>query len=112
MTYTLYVPASQEKSQDPLSMYKGDICTVNVNMAGLPAVVLPCGFAEQVCVCVRARAWQCFYLLCLLTLCIPSLLPLLRWQDLPSLFDPSCMHSLSFLPYLSPLSFGVFAGQN
>jgi len=59
MTYTLYVPASQEKSQDPLSMYKGDICTVNVNMAGLPAVVLPCGFAEQVCVCVRARACAC-----------------------------------------------------
>ncbi len=29
-------------------MYKGDVCTVNVNMAGLPAVVLPCGFAEQV----------------------------------------------------------------
>lgn len=37
-----------EKSTDPLSMYKGDLCTVNVNLAGLPAVVLPCGFAPQV----------------------------------------------------------------
>eukprot|EP00200_Dunaliella_tertiolecta_P019212 CAMPEP_0202402934 /NCGR_PEP_ID=MMETSP1128-20130828/4589_1 /ASSEMBLY_ACC=CAM_ASM_000463 /TAXON_ID=3047 /ORGANISM="Dunaliella tertiolecta, Strain CCMP1320" /LENGTH=549 /DNA_ID=CAMNT_0049007071 /DNA_START=8 /DNA_END=1657 /DNA_ORIENTATION=- len=36
-----------EKSKDPLSMYKGDVCTVNVNMAGLPAVVVPCGFADQ-----------------------------------------------------------------
>ncbi|KAF5831176.1 amidase signature domain-containing protein [Dunaliella salina] len=36
-----------EKAKDPLSMYKGDVCTVNVNMAGLPAVVLPCGFADQ-----------------------------------------------------------------
>mmetsp|Transcript_13961 Transcript_13961/g.30176 ORF Transcript_13961/g.30176 Transcript_13961/m.30176 type:complete len:538 (+) Transcript_13961:56-1669(+) len=34
-----------EKSSDPLSMYKGDLMTVNVNLAGLPAVVLPCGHA-------------------------------------------------------------------
>lgn len=32
-----------EKSADPLAMYKGDLMTVNVNLAGLPAVVLPCG---------------------------------------------------------------------
>ena len=32
-----------EKTTDPLSMYKGDLMTVNVNLAGLPAVVLPCG---------------------------------------------------------------------
>ncbi|XP_044500676.1 glutamyl-tRNA(Gln) amidotransferase subunit A, chloroplastic/mitochondrial isoform X2 [Mangifera indica] len=35
-----------EKKNDPLSMYAGDIMTVNVNLAGLPALVLPCGFVE------------------------------------------------------------------
>ncbi|GBF93284.1 aspartyl glutamyl-tRNA amidotransferase subunit A [Raphidocelis subcapitata] len=34
-----------EKSSDPLEMYKGDLMTVNLNLAGLPAVVLPCGLA-------------------------------------------------------------------
>lgn len=29
--------------QDPLKMYLSDICTVAVNLAGLPAVSLPCG---------------------------------------------------------------------
>lgn len=33
-----------EKSSDPLQMYAGDVCTVSVNIAGLPAVVQPCGF--------------------------------------------------------------------
>ncbi|MBQ9991834.1 MAG: Asp-tRNA(Asn)/Glu-tRNA(Gln) amidotransferase subunit GatA [Firmicutes bacterium] len=32
-----------EKSNDPLAMYMSDICTVTVNMAGLPALVVPCG---------------------------------------------------------------------
>ncbi|VAH53349.1 unnamed protein product [Triticum turgidum subsp. durum] len=35
-----------EKTNDPLAMYAGDIMTVNVNMAGLPALVVPCGFVE------------------------------------------------------------------
>ncbi|KAK9222890.1 hypothetical protein WN944_011330 [Citrus x changshan-huyou] len=35
-----------EKKNDPLAMYSGDIMTVNVNLAGLPALVLPCGFVE------------------------------------------------------------------
>lgn len=34
-----------EKSTDPLEMYKGDLMTVNVNLAGLPAIVVPCGHA-------------------------------------------------------------------
>lgn len=33
-----------EKTSDPLQMYMGDICTVSVNIAGLPALVQPCGF--------------------------------------------------------------------
>lgn len=30
-----------EKSEDPLSMYLGDIYTVNINLAGIPAISLP-----------------------------------------------------------------------
>jgi aspartyl-tRNA(Asn)/glutamyl-tRNA(Gln) amidotransferase subunit A len=36
-----------EKAGDPLAMYKGDLMTVNLNLAGLPAVVVPCGFAQS-----------------------------------------------------------------
>ncbi len=32
-----------EKSNDPVKMYANDICTVTVNIAGLPAISLPCG---------------------------------------------------------------------
>ncbi len=32
------------KTTNPLEMYAGDICTVSVNIAGLPAMVQPCGF--------------------------------------------------------------------
>lgn len=35
-----------EKANDPLAMYAGDIMTVNVNLAGLPALVVPCGFVD------------------------------------------------------------------
>jgi aspartyl/glutamyl-tRNA(Asn/Gln) amidotransferase, A subunit len=33
-----------EKQDDPLAMYAGDICTVTLNIAGLPGLSLPCGF--------------------------------------------------------------------
>ena len=33
-----------EKVSDPLEMYAADICTVTVNIAGLPGVSVPCGF--------------------------------------------------------------------
>lgn len=33
-------------SSDPLSMYLADIATIPVNMAGLPALSLPCGISE------------------------------------------------------------------
>ncbi|HKQ73339.1 MAG TPA: Asp-tRNA(Asn)/Glu-tRNA(Gln) amidotransferase subunit GatA [Blastocatellia bacterium] len=32
-----------EKSDDPLAMYLGDIYTVTVNLAGVPAISVPCG---------------------------------------------------------------------
>ena len=35
-----------EKVSDPLSMYLGDVCSVPVNIAGLPALSLPCGVGE------------------------------------------------------------------
>lgn len=33
-----------EKTSDPLQMYMADICTVSVNIGGLPAIVIPCGY--------------------------------------------------------------------
>ena len=33
-----------EKTHDPLQMYLSDIYTISVNLAGLPALSLPCGF--------------------------------------------------------------------
>lgn len=31
---------------DPITMYLNDICTVSVNIAGLPAISIPCGYDE------------------------------------------------------------------
>ncbi len=33
-----------EKAEDPLTMYLQDIYTIGVNLAGLPAISVPCGF--------------------------------------------------------------------
>ena len=35
-----------EKTADPLQMYLADIFTVSANLAGLPGISLPCGFAD------------------------------------------------------------------
>lgn len=34
-----------EKVDDPLTMYLNDICTIPVNLAGLPAISVPCGLS-------------------------------------------------------------------
>lgn len=34
-----------ENTDDPLKMYMNDVCTIPVNMAGLPGISLPCGFS-------------------------------------------------------------------
>ena len=35
-----------EKAKDPVQMYLSDIFTVNVNLAGLPAMSIPAGFID------------------------------------------------------------------
>jgi aspartyl-tRNA(Asn)/glutamyl-tRNA(Gln) amidotransferase subunit A len=35
-----------EKSEDPLQMYLSDIYTISVNLAGLPAISVPCGLSK------------------------------------------------------------------
>ncbi len=36
-----------EKTSDPLKMYAADICTISINIAGLPGLVVPCGLDSQ-----------------------------------------------------------------
>jgi aspartyl-tRNA(Asn)/glutamyl-tRNA(Gln) amidotransferase subunit A len=36
-----------EKSEDPLQMYLSDIYTISINLAGLPAISVPCGFSKS-----------------------------------------------------------------
>lgn len=47
LTPTAPTPAFRKgaKTSDPLALYAGDLMTVNVNLAGLPAVTVPCGLA-------------------------------------------------------------------
>jgi aspartyl-tRNA(Asn)/glutamyl-tRNA(Gln) amidotransferase subunit A len=36
-----------ERASDPLQMYLADVFTVSANLAGLPAISVPCGFTSQ-----------------------------------------------------------------
>ena len=36
-----------EKLDDPLQMYLSDIYTISANLAGVPALSLPCGFSRS-----------------------------------------------------------------
>ena len=36
-----------EKVEDPLKMYLSDIYTISVNLAGIPAISVPCGFTKK-----------------------------------------------------------------
>lgn len=38
--------AKGEKLEDPLAMYLSDICTIPANLAGIPALSVPCGLAK------------------------------------------------------------------
>ncbi|NNJ09033.1 Asp-tRNA(Asn)/Glu-tRNA(Gln) amidotransferase subunit GatA [Chloroflexales bacterium ZM16-3] len=42
---TVAFPIGQ-KTDDPLAMYLSDICTLPINLAGVPGLVVPCGFSE------------------------------------------------------------------
>jgi len=61
-TPTSPIPAfkSGEKTDDPITMYLSDIFTIAVNLAGLPGLSQPCGFAEGLPVGLQwiAPAWQ------------------------------------------------------
>ena len=35
-----------ERTSDPVAMYKSDICTLPANIAGIPALAIPCGFSS------------------------------------------------------------------
>ncbi|MBL1353087.1 MAG: Asp-tRNA(Asn)/Glu-tRNA(Gln) amidotransferase subunit GatA [Zetaproteobacteria bacterium] len=49
-----------EKTDDPLTMYLSDIYTIAVNLAGLPGLSQPCGFAQNLPVGLQwiAPAWR------------------------------------------------------
>ena len=49
LTPTAPTPAFKigEKVEDPLQMYLSDIHTIPVNLAGIPAMVVPCGFSRE-----------------------------------------------------------------
>ena len=36
-----------EKSENPLEMYLADICTVSINIAGVPGISIPCGLDKE-----------------------------------------------------------------
>ena len=49
VTPTCPTPAFKigEKTKDPLKMYLSDIYTISVNLVGIPAISIPCGFTKK-----------------------------------------------------------------
>jgi aspartyl-tRNA(Asn)/glutamyl-tRNA(Gln) amidotransferase subunit A len=49
ITPTAPTPAFKlgEKVDDPIQMYLSDVYTLSVNLTGLPAIVVPCGFSSE-----------------------------------------------------------------
>ncbi len=49
LTPTAPTPAFRigEKVEDPLQMYLSDVFTIPVNLAGIPAITIPCGFSHE-----------------------------------------------------------------
>jgi len=49
ITPTTPTPAFKigEKANDPLAMYLSDVYTIPANLAGLPAISIPCGFSKE-----------------------------------------------------------------
>ncbi len=49
VTPTTPTPAFKigEKIDDPLQMYMSDVCTLSLNLTGLPGIVAPCGFSRE-----------------------------------------------------------------
>lgn len=49
LTPTSPTPAFKigEKTDDPLQMYLSDIFTISANLAGIPAISIPCGFTDD-----------------------------------------------------------------
>ncbi|MBI3047328.1 MAG: Asp-tRNA(Asn)/Glu-tRNA(Gln) amidotransferase subunit GatA [Acidobacteria bacterium] len=45
-----------EKTADPLQMYLADVFTVSANLAGLPAISVPCGFVERPASALRSES--------------------------------------------------------
>jgi aspartyl-tRNA(Asn)/glutamyl-tRNA(Gln) amidotransferase subunit A len=43
---TVAFPIGQ-KLDDPVAMYLTDVCTLPINLAGVPGLVVPCGFSEE-----------------------------------------------------------------
>ena len=48
ITPTAPTPAFKidEKVNDPLTMYLSDICTIPINLAGIPAISINCGYSK------------------------------------------------------------------
>jgi aspartyl-tRNA(Asn)/glutamyl-tRNA(Gln) amidotransferase subunit A len=47
-----------EKLEDPMQMYLSDVCTLPINIAGIPAISIPAGFAEDPSPSLRSGSGQ------------------------------------------------------